>query len=87
MYAMFCTPPDICFAVNLVSRYQSNLGFVHWQAVKRIMCYLRDTTDLFLCYQSGNLKLRGYSDADWGGDPDEYRSASGYVFTLDEGGI
>ena len=40
MYAMLCTRPDICFAVGLVSRYQSNPGTAHWQAVKRIMCYL-----------------------------------------------
>ena len=40
MYAMLCTRFDICFAVGLVSRYQSNLGTAHWQAVKRIMCYL-----------------------------------------------
>jgi len=29
MYAMLCTRPDICFAVGLVSRYQSNLGPTH----------------------------------------------------------
>jgi len=63
MYAMLCTRPDICFAVGLVSRYQSNPGPTHWQAVKRIMRYLRGTTDLVLCYQGGDLKLRGYSDA------------------------
>ena len=38
-----------------------------------------------LCYQGGDLKLRGYSDADWGGDLDESKSTSGYVFTLGEG--
>ena len=26
MYAMLCTRPDICFAVGMVSRYQSNPG-------------------------------------------------------------
>ena len=30
MYAMLCTRPDICFAVGLVSRYQSNPGLAHW---------------------------------------------------------
>ena len=63
MYAMLCTRPDICFAVGLVSRYQSNPEPTHWQAIKRIMRYLRGTTDLVLCYQGGDLKLRGYSDA------------------------
>ena len=29
MYAMLCTRPDICFAVGMVSRYQSDLGEEH----------------------------------------------------------
>ena len=64
MYAMFCTRLDICFAVGLVSHYQSNLRPTHWQAIKRIFRYLRGTSDLVLCYQGGDLKLRGYTDAD-----------------------
>jgi len=87
MYAMFCTQLDICFVVGLISRYQSNPGPTHWQAIKRIMHYLRGTTDLALCYQGGDLKLRGYSDADRGGGSDESRSTSGYVFTLSRGAI
>ena len=27
MYAMLCTRPDICYAVGIVSRYQSNPGY------------------------------------------------------------
>uniref|UniRef100_A0A2N9J933 Uncharacterized protein n=1 Tax=Fagus sylvatica TaxID=28930 RepID=A0A2N9J933_FAGSY len=40
MYAMMSTRPDICYAVGLVSKYQSNPGKAHWQAVKRIFKYL-----------------------------------------------
>lgn len=29
MYAMLCTRPDICFAVGVVSRFQSNPGKEH----------------------------------------------------------
>ena len=29
MYAMMCSRPDICYAVGLVSRYQSNPGQKH----------------------------------------------------------
>ena len=39
MYAMMCTRPNICFAVGLVSQYQSNLGREHWKVVKRILSY------------------------------------------------
>jgi len=71
MYGMLYTQPDIRFAVGLVSHYQSNPGPTHWQAVKRIMRYLRGTTNLVLCYQGGDLKLRAYVDVDWGGDLNE----------------
>jgi hypothetical protein len=43
MYAMTSTRPDICYVVGLVSRYQSNPGKAHWQAVKRIFRYLQMT--------------------------------------------
>ena len=33
MYTMFCTRPDICFVVDMISRYQSNLGREQWIAV------------------------------------------------------
>ncbi|PHT81719.1 hypothetical protein T459_14734 [Capsicum annuum] len=36
MYAMMCTRPDICYAIGLVRRYQSNPGRDYWKAVKRI---------------------------------------------------
>jgi hypothetical protein len=43
MYAMSCTRLDICFAVGMVDRYQSNLGPPHWTAVKHMLKYLRRT--------------------------------------------
>jgi transposase InsO family protein len=87
MYAMLCTRPDISYAVGIVSRYQSNPGQSHWQAVKRIFRYLRGTKDLMLCYEGASLELKGYSDAAWGNDADEGKSTSGYVFLLGGGAI
>ena len=87
MYAMMCTRPDICYAVGLVSRFQSNPGIAHWKAVKRILRYLKGTSDYMLCYQSPDLQMVGYSDADWGGDIDERKSTSGYAFLLNGGAI
>lgn len=82
MYAMMCTRPDLCFAVGMVSRYQSNPGRDHWVAVKRILRYLKGTSGVALCYHGGSLKLTGYSDADGSADRDERKSTSGYVFLL-----
>ena len=50
MYAMMCTRLDICYAVGLVSRFQSNPGLAHWKAVKKILRYLKGIADYVFCY-------------------------------------
>ncbi|XP_031256212.1 uncharacterized protein LOC116114197 [Pistacia vera] len=45
MYAMVCTRPDIAHVVGVVSRYMSNQGKQHWEAVKWIIRYLKGTTN------------------------------------------
>ena len=30
MYEMMCTRPDVCLAISLAGRYQSNPGVDHW---------------------------------------------------------
>ncbi|XP_070002365.1 secreted RxLR effector protein 161-like [Nicotiana tabacum] len=88
IYVMVCTRPYICQGVGLVSRYKTDPGLSHWQAVKRIMIYLKGTADYALCYQGGkDLRLVGYSDADHGEDLNERKSTSGYVFLLSDGAI
>ncbi|MCE8502524.1 DDE-type integrase/transposase/recombinase, partial [Latilactobacillus sakei] len=87
MYAMICTRPDIAKAVSVVSRFQSNPGEEHWTAVKRIFKYLRRTKHYCLVYGGNNLDLIGYSDSDFQSDPDDSKSTTGYVFTLNSGAI
>ena len=88
MYAMMYTCPDICYVVGLISRYQSNLRQKHWMAVKRILRYLKGTSDYMLCYQGKkDLRLISYSNADWGSDIDQSKSTSGYTFLLNDSAI
>ena len=82
MYVMLCTRPDICYAVGIVGRYQSNPGLAHWTAVKTIFNYLRRTRDYMLVYGSKDLILVGYKDSDFQTDRDSRKSTSGLVFTL-----
>ena len=77
----------ICFAVGMVSRYQSNLGPAHQKAVKRILRYLHGTIDHALCYHGGDLRLTSYRDADQASDKDERKSALGYAFILGGGAV
>ena len=87
MYAMLCTRPDLCFAVGMVSCYQSNLGLAHWRTVKRILRCLHGTIDHALCYHGRDLRLTGYSDVDWASDKDERKSTSSYAFILGGGAV
>ena len=87
MYAMLCTRPDIFYAVEIVSWYQSDSGEEHWISVKHILKYLRRTKDYMLVYSSGSLETIGYTDSDFQGDIDSRKSTSGYVFTLNGGAI
>ncbi|XP_062105110.1 secreted RxLR effector protein 161-like [Humulus lupulus] len=87
MYAMLCTRPDICYAVGVVSRYQSNPGPEHWIAVKHILKYLRRTRDYMLVYKGGVLNPVGYTDSDFQTDVDDRKSTSGMVFTLGGGAV
>src|SRR5205809_5275806 len=48
MYAMVCTRPDLAFAVSTVSRFMSDPGKQHWEAVKWIFRYLRGIAKLGL---------------------------------------
>ena len=82
MYAMVCTRPDIAHAVGVVSRYMSNPGKQHWEAVKWILRYLRGTADYALCFKKSDLGLEGFVDADMAGDVDGRKSTTGYVYTL-----
>ena len=63
IYAMLYTRLDICFAVGIVSRFQS--GPDHWTAVKHIFKYLRRTRDNMLVYFGGDLIPVGYTDSDF----------------------
>uniref|UniRef100_A0A2N9GQ88 Reverse transcriptase Ty1/copia-type domain-containing protein n=1 Tax=Fagus sylvatica TaxID=28930 RepID=A0A2N9GQ88_FAGSY len=80
MYTMTSTRPDICYAVGLVSRYQSNPGKAHWQAVKRIFWYLQMTKSMKLCFGLDELEIKGFIDANFAGDTDDRKSTSRYVF-------
>ena len=87
MYAMICTRPDLAYAVGTVSRFLSNPGREHWNAVKWIMRYLRGTSNLKLCFGNEKPVLVGYTDSDMAGDIDSRKSTSGYLITFTGGAV
>jgi hypothetical protein len=86
MYAAVGTRPDISYAVGQVARFSDNPGFAHWEAVKRIFCYLKGTRDHGLVYGEKEHSISGYTDADGMSNEDRH-AISGYAFLIDGGAV
>lgn len=75
--------PDIMFSVCLCARFQANPKESHITAVKRIMKYLKGTTNVGLWYPKVSMcNLIGYSDADYAGYKTDRKSTSGTCHIL-----
>jgi hypothetical protein len=86
MYASLRTRPDIAFAVQTVSRFAMNPGMAHWDAVKHIFHYLKDSCEFWLCYGGDGRILEGYANAD-GSMMEDRHVISGYAFIINGGAI
>ncbi|KAG6479056.1 hypothetical protein ZIOFF_062511 [Zingiber officinale] len=66
-----------------VCRYMEDPTTTHLKIAKRILRYIKGTIDFGLLYSTSNhFKLEGYSDSDWGGDIDDRKSTTGFVFFM-----
>jgi hypothetical protein len=84
MYAAVGSRPDLCAPVNILSRFQSKPCKELWNALKRVLRYIKGTLELKLVYEKykNGPKLVGYVDADWGRDTEDRKSTSGYIFKI-----
>jgi len=82
MYAQIATRPDLSYSVSTLSKFASNPGPTHWNALTHVLRYIKGTLDYKITYGGEFRDLRpvGYVDADFGGDLDNRRSCSGHVF-------
>ncbi|RVX11314.1 Retrovirus-related Pol polyprotein from transposon RE2 [Vitis vinifera] len=73
------TRPDISFPVSVVSQFLQSPCDSHWDAVIRILRYIKSTPGQGVLYENrGYTQVVGYTDADWAGSPTDRRSTSGY---------
>jgi hypothetical protein len=87
MYLASATRPDISYAVSKLSRFVSNPGEDHWQALERVLRYLKGTMSYGIHYTGYPRVLEGYCDANWISDADEIYATSRYVFSLGGGTV
>ena len=86
LYLANCTRPDIAQAVSSCARFGSNPGPIHWKALKHVLRYLKGTRGHGIVYGKPFAEgiphndIHGYVDGDWGGDPDDRRSTTGYIY-------
>ncbi|RVW55440.1 Retrovirus-related Pol polyprotein from transposon RE1 [Vitis vinifera] len=72
------TRPDISFLVSVVSQFLQSPCDSHWDAVIRILRYIKSTPGQGVLYENrGHTQVVGYTDADWAGSPTDRRSTSG----------
>ena len=73
------TRPDISFHVSVVSQFLQSPCDSHWDAVVRILRYIKGTQAQGVSYENiGHTQVVGYSDADWACSPIDKHSTSGY---------
>ncbi|GJX01487.1 uncharacterized mitochondrial protein-like protein [Tanacetum coccineum] len=77
------TRPDLSYAVNQVSQFLHALMQDHFQAVKRILRYVKGTLSYGISFlHAPSPIILGYSDADWAHCIETHRSTYGYSIFL-----
>ena len=82
------TQLDLMYGVSLISRFMANPTKTHLFAAKRILRYLKGTTEFGIFYKKGeNTKIVAYTDNDFAGDIENRKNTSGFVFSLGAGAV
>ena len=84
-YLSVVSRPDLSFVVSSLGQILKNPSHDHWLLAKKVLRYLKGTFDLGLVFKRSEcLKLVRCCDSDWGGDPNDRRSTSGYCFKISD---
>jgi hypothetical protein len=83
--------PDIVFVVCLLSKFMTDLKSSHMTTVKRVLRYVKGTTNLRVFYkrsaENSEDDLKVYTDSDYANDIEDKRNIFGYVFFLSGGAV
>ena len=74
--------PDILVAVLILARFQNSPTAYCHRGAKRILRYLRGTTDYGVTFTAGDLHMHSFVDSDHAGDTTDRKSMSGFMVKL-----
>lgn len=81
------TRPNLAYVLSVISQFMHSPSEEHMKVVTRVLRYLKSSPGKGILFKKGeNLKIEGYTDADWAGSIEDRRSTSGY-FTFMGGNL
>lgn len=81
------TRPDIAYATNIFSQFQSNPGIIHWTGLLKLLGYVQYTKHYKLRLPCQRINLITYTDADFASNRDDRTSMGGQLLMLDRAPI
>lgn len=86
-YLSICTRMDIANSVSRLAQFNNSHSLLHWNAAKRILRYLKGTSDMKLAYpvsceNKTEFTLSAYADSDFSNNLLDRKSFTGYVVKL-----
>lgn len=79
------TRPDISYAINILSQFQSNPGIAHWEALLKLLGYVVCTKDFKLELSNiSQINIKCYSDANFASNRDDRVSIGGLILFVDK---
>lgn len=89
MYIMLGSRPDLSFCITYFSQFQKCFKIEHWNYLKSVLRYLKQTENYGLKYvKSGDSRvqhqLHAYADSDFASNPNDRKSITGYLIKLNK---
>ena len=77
------TRPDISYAINIFSQFQSNPGKLHWEGLLKLLGYVGATKNYRLdLSRIDNIDLTCFTDADFAANRDDRVSLGGFILFI-----
>lgn len=76
------TQPDIAYCINQLCQRMQAPTSTHWTSARRVLNYLKLTTEFVLYYQPNTIALYAFCNANWADNLDDWRSSKGYGIFL-----